>query len=69
MIFEDVLQKMPKKFQSVFIDMDKYLKALRPMKFKRVLDKNGNKITYVASDYGISYMFKLDEGFKHNFQW
>ena len=69
MVFDDFLQKMPKKFQCEIIGMDKYLKTLRPMKFKRVLDKNCNKITYVAPEYGISYMFKLDGGFKHNFQW
>jgi len=70
MVFEDVLQKMPKKLHSEIMDMDKYFKALRPMKFKRVLDKNGNKITYVASEFGVSYMIKLsDDGFKHNFQW
>ena len=69
MAFKDVLAKMPKEYQGQILETDEYLYALRPMKFKRVLDKNGNKITYVAPDYGISYMFKLDEGFKHNFQW
>jgi hypothetical protein len=70
MVFDDVLKKIPEKLQYEILGMDKYFKSLQPMKFKRVLDKNGNKITYVTSEYGISYMFKYSDGeFKHNFQW
>ena len=70
MTFENVLAKMPHEFQCEILETDKYLKAMRPLKFRRALDKNGSKITYVASEYGISYMFKIsDNEFKHNFQW
>ncbi|MCL2056677.1 MAG: hypothetical protein FWH02_05595 [Oscillospiraceae bacterium] len=69
MAFKDVLARMPKEYQDRILETDEFLYALRPMKFKRVPDKNGNKITYVAPDYGVSYMFKVDGGFKHNFQW
>jgi hypothetical protein len=40
------------------------------MKFKRQIEKNGNKITYVASDYGVSYAIYLSNDiFDHSLQW
>ncbi|MCL2084767.1 MAG: hypothetical protein FWH06_05880 [Oscillospiraceae bacterium] len=54
MAFNDVLAKMPGEFQGQILETNEYLYALRPMRFKRVLDKNGKKITYVAPEYGVS---------------
>jgi len=73
MKFEDALAKMPNEFHSEILETDKYLKTMRPLKFRRVVDKNGNngnKITYVASEHGISYAFRVsDNKFRHNLQW
>jgi hypothetical protein len=58
------------EFQNEIIETDGFLKSLRPMKFKRVIDKGGGKITYVASDFGVSYSVKMSgEQFLHNFWW
>ena len=69
--FDIVLNEFPKQYQNEIKKIDTYLKGMRPLKFKRIVDKKANKITYVASDYGISYMFRMseDDGFTHNFQW
>ncbi|MCL2209303.1 MAG: hypothetical protein FWC19_01510 [Treponema sp.] len=39
--------------------MDEFLKSKRPLKFKRVIDKNGGKVSYVASGFGISYAINI----------
>jgi len=40
------------------------------LKFKRQIEKNGNKITYVASDFGFSYAIYLSNDiFDHSLQW
>jgi len=68
--FDKIISALPDEFQSEIIETDGFLKSLRPMKFKRVIDKNGSKITYVASDFGISYSLKVSGGqFSHNFWW
>jgi len=68
--FEKVLAKIPKTLQKEVLEMDTYLKSLRPLKFKRSLDKNGVKINYVAADFGISYGINVSatDGF-HQFGW
>ena len=75
-VFDTVLNEFPTKIRKEIIKTDGYLKSLRPLRFKRVVDKKAKKITYVASDYGVSYMFRMsDDGqamghdFSHNFQW
>ncbi len=61
---------LPAEIQSEIINIDDYLKSLRPLKFKRLLEKNGNKITYVASEYGVSYAIYLsNDMFDHSLQW
>jgi hypothetical protein len=57
--FDSIISKLPDEFKNEIIETDSFLKSLRPMKFKRVIDKNGAKITYVASDFGISYAVKV----------
>lgn len=57
--FERVISDLPQPYQDRLIEMDKHLMSLRPLKFKRMLDKGGGKITYVASEFGISYTFNV----------
>lgn len=57
--FESVTAGLPEKLKEEIQGMDSFFKSLRPLKFKRTVDKNGGKITYVASDFGISYAFNV----------
>lgn len=67
---EACIDRLPEEIQKSIIRMDDYLKSLKILKFKRILEKNGNKITYVSSDYGFSYAIYLgNELFKHSLQW
>jgi len=68
--FESIISTLPQALKDEITETDQYLKALRPLKFKRTIDPKAKKITYVASDYGISYMFKISgTELAHNFQW
>lgn len=68
--FEKCISLLPAAIQSEIYGIDEYLKSLKLLKFKRQLEKNGNKITYVASDYGFSYAIYLsNELFDHSLQW
>jgi len=68
--FETVLSGLPRGFQDRLVEMDAFLRFLKPLKCKRVLDKSGNKITYVAADYGVSYAVEVWDGrFTHCFNW
>ena len=68
--FNDILSELPDEYRNEIIVTDEFLKSLRPLKFKRSIDKHGTKITYVASDYGVSYAFRVapDERV-HEFNW
>jgi hypothetical protein len=57
--FEGVILGLPPEIKGEIVETDKFLTALRPMKFKRAVDKNGSKISYVASDFGVSYAFNI----------
>ena len=68
--FEKCISLLPEYIQSEIVKIDEYLRALKPLKFKRQIEKNGNKITYVASDYGLSYAIYLsNDVFDHSLQW
>jgi len=68
--FDDVLAKMPRELQNEITEMDAFIKSLRPLNFKRTIDKYGTKITYVSSEFGVSYAVKLeDENVKQLFWW
>jgi hypothetical protein len=68
--FEQCISLLPKHFQEEIVKMDHYLKSLRTLKIKRQLEKNGNKITYVSSEYGVSYAIYLSNDiFDHSLQW
>ena len=57
--FDDLMKKLPQNFRNEVIKMDEYLKSMRTLKFKKIIDKNGGRISYVASNYGISYVVDL----------
>lgn len=68
--FEKCISRLPMNIQNEIIKMDEYLKSLKLFKFKRQIEKNGNKITYVASDDGFSYAIYLSNHlFDHSLQW
>jgi hypothetical protein len=68
--FEKCISRLPANIQSEILKTDEYLKSLKLFKFKRQLEKNGNKITYVASDDGFSYAIYLSNHlFDHSLQW
>ncbi len=68
--FDSMISTLPQALKDEITQTDQSLKSLRPLKFKRTVDPKAKKITYVASDYGVSYMFKVtDDVLAHNFQW
>ena len=68
--FESAISGLTHDYQSEIRAMDKFLTSLRPMKFRRAVDKNGGKISYVASGYGFSYAINLSgAATSHNFGW
>lgn len=68
--FEKCISLLPENIQKEIVKMDEYLKSLKLFKFKRQIEKNGNKITYVASDFGFSYAIYLSNHlFDHSLQW
>lgn len=68
--FEKCISLLPVHIRNEIVKTDEYLRSLKTLKFKRLLEKNGNKITYVASDYGFSYAIYLSNDiFDHSLQW
>jgi hypothetical protein len=68
--FEKCILHLPTHIQGEIVKTDQYLKSLKPLNFKRQIEKNGNKITYVASKYGLSYAIYLSNDiFDHSLQW
>jgi hypothetical protein len=68
--FEDVISGLPQEFRDEVIKANGFLISLRPLKFKRTVDKGGGKITYVASDFGVSYVFSVSGAqLSHHFGW
>lgn len=66
-VFEKCISLLPAYIQSEVVKTDEYLKSL---KFRRQVEKNGNKITYVASKYWLSYAIYLsNDVFDHSLQW
>lgn len=68
--FNKCISLLPTDIQYEIRKMDEYLKSQKPLNFKRQIEKNGNKITYVASNYGVSYAIYLSNDiFDHSVQW
>lgn len=68
--FEKCLSLLSPDIQDEIVRIDKYLKGFEEIKFKRQIEKHGNKITYIAADYGFSYAIYLSNDiFDHSLQW
>ena len=68
--FERVIAGLPREYQDEAMETDSFLRSLRPMKFRRAVDKNGGKVSWVASDYGISYHISPSgDQLSHRFGW
>lgn len=68
--FETCISLLPENIQTEIKKLDAYLKSLKPLSFKRQIEKHGNKITYIASQYGVSYAIYLSNDiFDHSLQW
>ena len=68
--FTNCLSGLPDDLRAAVNDIDDWLQKLRPMKFKRQVDKNGVKITYVASEQGFSYAIHISgDVLYHTLQW
>jgi rubredoxin len=68
--FDGCISDLPDDLKTAITDLDIWLKALRPLKFKRQLEKNGHKITYLASEYGFSYaIYPSYDVLYHTLQW
>ncbi|WOO35933.1 hypothetical protein R2R35_19365 [Anaerocolumna sp. AGMB13020] len=67
---EACIARLPDEIQKSILCMDDYFKSIKNLKLKRSIERNGNKITYVSSDYGFSYAIYVgNELFKHSLQW
>lgn len=67
--FETCISRLPAHIRDEIMKTDRYLKG-SAIKFKRQLEKNGNKITYVAPDHGFSYaIYVSNDLFDHSLQW
>lgn len=67
--FERMISLLPSEIQNEIIKTDDFLRKLKPMKFKRILDKNGSKITYLASEYGFSYSAYISNDIMYHSLW
>ena len=68
--FETIISDLPLEYKNELLKMDDFLKALKLLRFKRTIDKRGGKITYVSSNFGISYVIHvLEDQLSHNFSW
>lgn len=68
--FAKCISLLPADIQGEIVKTDEFLKSLKRLKFKRQIEKNGNKITYVASEAGLSYAIYLSNDiFDHSLQW
>jgi hypothetical protein len=67
--FESCIAELPDALRSAVVDIDAWIRTLRPMKFKRQIDKNGEKITYVASEQGFSYQVYISGGVLRHTAW
>lgn len=67
---ESVIANLPLEYQAEITKTDTFLKNLKPLKFRRSVDKNGSKITWVSSDYGVSWQIEPDGNYvRHSFWW
>ena len=53
--FDAVIAALPGDIRDKIIEIDGFLRSYKPVKFRRSIEKYGNKITYLATDAGVSY--------------
>jgi hypothetical protein len=68
--FDTCIALLPKEIKNEIIKTDEFLRSLKPMKFRRQIEKHGNKITYLASDNGFSYgLYPSNDIMYHTLGW
>ncbi len=68
--FASCIEGLPPNIKDEILRTDDFLKSLPRLKFKRTVEKHGNKITYVESARGISYALYLSGSLMHHsLQW
>lgn len=68
--FARCIEGLPAPLREEITRMDEALRAMRPLKFRRDLERNGNKITYVAPAAGFSYaLYPSGDVLHHTLQW
>ncbi len=64
--FESCIEALPPVIRSEIERTEGFLKSLHSLKFKRAIEKHGNKITYVESQRGVSYALYLSGSVMHH---
>lgn len=59
--FEAMIACLPEEIRMKVIETDCFLRSCKPEKFRRTLEKNGNKIYYNASKIGAAYAIYLSQ--------
>lgn len=68
--FDACIKLLPEEVQQSIRELDEFVKKLKHIKFKRKIDRKGQKISYFAPVQGISYHINLsNELFEHTLQW
>ena len=68
--FEDIIAGLPADIHAKVVEIDAFLRSYKPLKFRRTLEKYGNKISYVASGEGFSYHIRPSRDLlTHDFCW
>lgn len=68
--FESITDRFPAAIKADVIATDAFLRGLKSMKFRRQIDPKNNKITYLASAYGVSYsIFPNGDRMHHRIRW
>ncbi len=67
--FESCIAELSAPLCGAVTEIDIWLRTLHPLKFKRQIDKNGEKITYVASEQGMSYQVHISGGVMNHIIW
>ncbi len=68
--FASCIANLPEELKDEIVHLDNWLREIKPLKFKRQVEKHGAKITYLASDYGFSYaIHPSNDVLYHTLQW
>lgn len=69
-LLESCISLIPKAIQTEIVKTDDFLRSLKPLKFKRQIAKQGNKITYLALEYEFSYaLYPSNDIMYHSLNW